>query len=154
MKTIEMEIALIEHFGIRQNIIVPNISYSFLINHEADLIVLTKSNYAYEVEIKISKSDLKNDKNKKHSHENSMLKYLWFAVPKELEEFALTEIPQKAGLLSVEKIDSDYYVTRVKYPESNKSCRKLTISERNYLSELGCMRILGLKKKALKAGIK
>ena len=55
MKTIEMEVALMKHFGIRQNIIVPNVSWSFL-NYEADLVVLTKSNYATEIEIKISKA--------------------------------------------------------------------------------------------------
>jgi len=150
VKTIEMEIALMSYFGIRQNIIVPNISWSFLYNHEADLIVLTGSSYATEIEIKVSKADLKKDKEKKHCHESDMIKYLDFAVPYELKDFALIEIPEHAGLLSVRK-DGDYYwVNREKAAIKNKNCRAWELGERQRLSELGCMRILGLKKKVFK----
>ena len=51
-----------EIFGIRKNLIViPNVSYGFLLWGEADLIAVTKSGYAIEGEIKASLSDLKAD---------------------------------------------------------------------------------------------
>ena len=150
-----MEVALMEHLGIRQNIIVPNVSWSF-INYEADLVVLTKSNYATEIEIKVSKADLKKDKEKRHTHNSNYFKYLYFAVPKELVEFALTEIPEKAGLYEVYRShrDNRYWVNQVRAPKLNKKCVKWKASERSYLAALGCMRILGLKKKLIKLGEK
>ena len=150
MKTIEMEIALMQYFGVRQNIIVPNISWSFLYNHEADLIILTGSSYAREIEIKVTKADLKKDKEKKHCHESDMIKYLDFAVPIELKDFALTEIPEHAGLLSVRFDGNRYWVNREKATTKNKHCKSWTQAERQKLSELGCMRILGLKEKVFK----
>lgn len=148
MKTIEMEIALMDHFNIRQNIIVPNLSWSFL-NHEADIVSLSKSGYATEIEIKVSKADLKKDKEKNHCHESDMIKYLFFAVPSELKEFALTEIPERAGLLEIIQYGeaSRKYVKQIRPPALNKNHRKWTPNERARLAELGCMRILGLKKK-------
>ena len=148
MKTLEMEIALMSHFGIRRNIIVPNVFWGML-PYEADLVILTKSNYATEIEIKISKADLKKDKEKRHNHDSDMFKYLYFAVPKELTEFALTEIPGKAGLLEVIDRGKGYnkFVRQVKPPVLNKNHMQWKNHERVKLAELGCMRILGLKMK-------
>lgn len=50
-KTVEMKLALSSHFGIRQNLIVPNISLGLGI-HECDLLILAKSGYLYERESK------------------------------------------------------------------------------------------------------
>ncbi len=149
MKTIEIEIALMSHFGVRQNIIVPNVSWGML-PYEADLVILTGSNYATEIEIKVSKADLKKDKEKRHKHDSDMFKYFYFAVPKKLVEFALTEIPENAGLFSVEErgnIYNPYWVKQEKAPVLNKSHCKWKEADRIKLAELGCMRILGLKEK-------
>ena len=149
MKTIEIEVALMSHIGVRQNIIVPNVSWSFL-PYEADLVVLTKSNYATEIEIKVSKADLKKDKEKKHNHNSNLFKYLYFAVPVELTEFALTEIPEKAGLYEIGRYGNRNFVKQIKPPILNKNHVKWNIDQRLKLAELGCMRILGLKKRAIK----
>ena len=45
-------------FNYRANLIVPNISWGLGL-HECDLLVLTSSGYATEIEIKVSKADLK-----------------------------------------------------------------------------------------------
>lgn len=66
MKTIELEIAIMEYFGIRQNLIVPNVSWGMNGLHECDVLILSKAGYATEVEIKISKPDLLKDRDKKH----------------------------------------------------------------------------------------
>ena len=136
MKTLEMEIAIMSHLGVRQNIIVPNVSWAF-INYEADLVSLTQSGYATEIEIKVSKADLKKDKEKKHNHDSKLFKYLYFAVPKELTEFALSEIPEKAGLYEVyERASGDgYWVKQIKPPLLNKSHVKWNIDQRIKLAE-------------------
>lgn len=149
MTTPEMEIALMSFLGIRQNIIVPNVSWSFL-DYEADLVVLSKNNYATEIEIKISKSDLKKDKDKNHNHCSKYFKYLYFAVPSHLLEFALTEVPEKAGIYEVVGENGDYWVRKIRSPAKNKDSLQWLEGDRNYLAELGCMRILGLKKKVQK----
>lgn len=61
--TLDMEIVLMEYFGVNRNIIVPNVSWGLNL-HECDLLIFSKSGYATEVEIKISKQDLLKDKNK------------------------------------------------------------------------------------------
>jgi len=151
---------VMEYFGIRQNIIVPNVYWGINgLDYECDLIRLTKSNYATEIEIKVSKYDLKKDKEKLHNHGSSLFRYLYFAVPAELSEFALSEIPEKAGLLSVEKRKSQYSweklpfvykVTEIKKPKVNKFSRRWSDEERCKLLRLGTMRILGLKKMIVK----
>ena len=90
MTTLEIEIALMEHFNVRQNSIVPNISWGIANLHECDILVLSKSNYATEVEIKISKSGLLKDKEKKHGHNHNHIARLYFAVPKKLKRNSLT----------------------------------------------------------------
>lgn len=58
MNTLEIETAIAMKLDIRKHIIVPNISWGAGL-HECDLLVINKSGYATEIEIKISKSDLK-----------------------------------------------------------------------------------------------
>ena len=147
-----------QHLNNRQNLIVPNVYWGILgLNYECDLVRLTKNNYATEIEIKVSKADLKKDRDKWHNHGSSLFKYLYFAVPSELADFALTEIPERAGLFSVEERKANYYekppvytVTEVRKPKQSTRFRKWTSDERNKLASLGAMRILGLKKKLLK----
>ncbi len=52
MKTIDIEIAVMAYLGIRKNLIVPNVSWG-LVTYEMDLLSLTQSRYATEIEIKI-----------------------------------------------------------------------------------------------------
>ena len=161
MKTIEMEIALMEYFNFRIGPIITNVSAdSFLVNHECDILRLSASGYATEVEIKISKADLLADKKKKHSHIDPRIKDFYFAVPKELEEFALSNIPDRAGLLVIRKIKIDYVnivkgfhtveeyrVEKVRKCEKCKNPVKWSDKTINNLNRLGSMRIHTLKKK-------
>lgn len=50
----EMQYAIANALGFRQNIIVPNVSWGAGL-HECDLLVISKYNWATEIEIKISK---------------------------------------------------------------------------------------------------
>ena len=164
VSTLEMEVALMNFLGIRQNTVIPNVSWAFF-SHEVDLLSLSIAGYATEIEIKISKSDLKKDAEKKHKHESSLLKYLYFAVPEDLVEFALLNIPKRAGLLSVRRIkNTGYYqsslnvfyevppirVNVIREAEKNKTARKWSDAQIYKLLRVGVMRILGLKRKILK----
>lgn len=75
---------------------------------ESDVLKITKSGYAYEFEIKISRGDFKNDfkhKKKKHllleSKDNSakMPNYFYYVVPEGL--ITEDEVPEYAGLIYV-----------------------------------------------------
>lgn len=50
----EIEIAIARYFGIRQNAIVPNVSWGLGFPYECDLLILRDSGFAIEIEIKIS----------------------------------------------------------------------------------------------------
>ena len=148
MKTIEIEVELMRYLNIRQTLIVPNIYWGMGLNYECDIVKLSSSNYATEIEIKVSRQDLLKDKDKNHNHFSNLFKFLYFAVPEKLQELALKEIPIRAGLFIVGKNKYDrLFVREIRKPLLNKTCRQWTKEERYKLAELGSMRILGLKKK-------
>jgi hypothetical protein len=153
--TLDMEIALANHFDYRQNLIVPNISSGMHI-HECDLFIVTKKNYCYEVEIKISKADLKKDSEKKHNHKSGKIKRLYFAIPDHLQD-CIEYIPERAGIIIVRKNKpSEYYyqqtydVREIREPVENNNSTPLTDKERYNVARLGTMRIWGLKRKLCK----
>lgn len=151
IKTLDMEVALMEFFDVRKNIIVPNVSYGLRL-HECDLLKVSKAGYATEVEIKVSRADLRKDFEKKHTHKNKKIKNFFYAVPKHLEAYALELIPEHAGLyvVNTNRNGTKIVVEEVRASEANKDARKLTDNEINKLLKLGCMRIVSLKKKLLK----
>ena len=158
--TLEMEIALMSHFDIRRNLIVPCVTnWIDLVRFESDLVILSASNYATIIEIKVSKSDLKNDLNKRHLNGNfeyyfKGVKYFYYAVPDHLEGDALNQIPDYAGLLIVKKGSKKFtYGRGYEYDKiqtiRNPKClfaTKWTDKQRYELARLGTLRILGLKK--------
>ncbi len=150
MKAIDVEIAMMRALGIRQNLIVPNISWGIAGLHECDLLSLSSSGYATEIEIKISKSDLLKDSLKSHGHKHDHIKYLYFAVPSILRGVALEVIPERAGLYVIMKRDGSRYkytTDFIRPAEPNSNCVKWSQEERFDLARLGAMRILGLKQK-------
>jgi hypothetical protein len=144
VKTIDMEIELARYFNPRINIIVPNVWWGMGINHECDMMVMTPSGYAYEIEIKVNKYDLIRDKDKPHGHSSRKIKRLYFAIPEELEPY-IDNIPDHSGILivrannfrSVKKIRESKIINNYKYSDG----------EMFALAKLGTMRIFGLKEK-------
>ena len=116
----------------------------------ANLVVLSKSNYATVVEIKVSKSDLRNDLKKKHinqiSNPNrfdfyySKIKYFYYAVPSILVEEAINQIPNFAGIIDLDSMD---VIRKPKQLSKFKWSDKMRME----LARLGAMRILTLKQK-------
>lgn len=145
IKTLEIEITLASWFGYRQNLIVPNVSWGLNI-HECDLFIVSQAGYATEVEIKISKADLKKDADKPHKHQSDLIKNLYFAIPEKLEG-CVEYIPERAGIIIVYRLKhhDDLFCKVLRKPKPNKTARKLTDEERYIVARLGALRIWGLK---------
>ena len=111
MTTHKMESLIYTYFKNGSLVIVPKISknnYWFdnetmlwkeIVNHECDMLIVTKNQYLTEVEIKISLSDLKADFKKKHQHKDENIKNFYYAFPAEMKEKAIELIPEEAGIL-------------------------------------------------------
>lgn len=91
---------LAAHFNTRTNVVVPNVSWS-LLNHEADLIVMTKAGKVHEIEIKTSVADTKNDSKKIHGHQSRYVDKLWFCFPWEIGARCIPLIPEDYGVLLI-----------------------------------------------------
>ena len=140
MKALDIELALAVHFNARVNIIVPNVSWGANI-HECDMLVITRAGYAYEIEIKTTKADLKRDGRKRHGHNDTRIKALYFAMPKSLTAFA-EYVPDRAGIIGVSGGFCDF-VREAKFSNSEP----FTLQEKFEISRLGTMRIWTLKEK-------
>jgi len=140
----QIEIAVANHFGYRRNLIVPNVHWGIGLNYEADMVVLRPSDWAIEVEIKVTASDIKADTKKRHQHNSRLFRQLYFAVPAEIS--GNPYIPTRAGLLSVE---TDKYgghkVKELRAPATNRNAVKWKPETRQKLHELAAMRIWSLK---------
>lgn len=152
MTLYEIEHAVAQAFGFRRNIIIPNISWGMGL-HECDLLVLTKSNFAYEIEIKRSRQDLVKDKTKKHGHESPMIKKVYFAIPEKMEKY-IDLIPEKYGVFICKKIErpsGKFFVlaTLKREAVTNKNHIKWKDSDRMNLLRLSYFRIWSLKKKII-----
>lgn len=163
MTCLEIEVKLMQEIGIRKNLIVCNVTpLSGLVRFETDLLSLSKSGYATGVEIKTSKSDLKNDLKKKQWKNLKRVyggksgleryfepyKYFYYAVPEDLVEETTNQVPNWCGIYSVGKKVKE--VRSAKQILSYDKTRKWNDEDRLSLARLGAMRVLNMKKKELK----
>lgn len=145
----EIELAVANYFGNRKCLIVPNVSWGFNLNYEADLVVVTKSGMAKEIEIKVSKADLLKDKEKKHQHDSNKFAELYFAIPEKLLKH-IEHIPERAGVLVCKMRTYNhgrYCVAELFRPANKRRIKPLSIREQFMLARLGTMRIWNLKRK-------
>ena len=138
---IEIESAVAKYFDPRRCVIVPNVWWGLDLNHECDLMVLTKAGFAYEVEIKTSKADLKADLKKRHGHKSNRISKLYFAIPTKLEP-CIDIIPEQAGVLMVRPNGA---VVKLREAKRNPESRKLNPDDQLKLTHLGMMRIWKMK---------
>jgi hypothetical protein len=146
-----IEIAVAELLDFRLYTIVPNVSWGLGLNHECDLLALDKKNRFTEIEIKISKSDLKADFNKEHGHRSKYITRLVYAVPQELLLVALELVPKECGIITV-----TYSPYRKKHiAQWHRLAKHRAISEPipdsiiSKFYQLGGMRIWSLKRKLI-----
>lgn len=165
MTTLEMEINLMRYLDFKRNIIVTNITpISQLVGFETDILSLSQSGYATALEIKVSKADLKADLKKYHiislDYQRKLtlknlyknIKYFYYAVPQELEDEALRQIPDFTGLYVVKTRQHPQIegieiteIYEVKKPQQINPV-KWNDKMKSQLTRLGCMRIFSLKK--------
>ena len=104
--TKEMEYAIYTEYGLKSKLLTLRINYvPGIIKHECDVLIVSKSNYLTEIEIKVSLADLKKDLEKWHKHSNDKIKYQYFAIPKYLEKH-IDLIPENFGIIIVDKIEA------------------------------------------------
>lgn len=143
-----MELAIAEYFNVRQNLIVPNVSWGFGI-HECDLFLVTKSGFCYEIEIKVTKSDLLVDAKKRHHHLSPKIRKLFFAIPEYLVD-TIPRIPAAAGILVISIRGENllkFSCQQVRGALVNPCAVPLSAEQRFDIARLGALRIWTLKKK-------
>jgi len=150
--TAEMEVAIAKMFGIREHIIVPNLSWGFF-DHECDLFLIRKSGFGFEVEIKRSKSDMVADFKKKMNHidNKNRIAQLFYAFPVELLPKVEALVPLDCGIIVVKKkktSDGSWESASIHRDATRrKGAKRLTEKEQLKIARLGTLRIWTLKEK-------
>jgi len=159
--TREMEVAIANYYNTRTNILVPNVSWG-LFNYEMDIVVMTPAGYLTEIEIKISRADLKKDLEKRHGHNSTRIKSLYFAIPEKLKH-CIDLIPERAGIYVAKyrKLSGIHYhyeqikapaglfryeIEEIRKPIINKNAPALDLADKLQFYRLGALRIWDLKR--------
>lgn len=130
----------------RRWIAVPNVSWGWDLRYEADLITISKVGLCVETEIKISRSDLIVDRQKRKWRDglDQRIGKFYYAVPEDLRDDAINYIPEYCGLITVKPGSP----TTASLPRAEvirraaviKTALKPTTVEINKLLHLGIMR--------------
>lgn len=113
----DLQYAIIQNWNRSGNFFCPNISSGF---GEMDVLRLTRSGYAYEFEVKISRADFRADKKKEYKHKNysdmfnkipltgigrysveNVPNYFYYVAPKGI--IPVDEVPAYAGLYEIKE---------------------------------------------------
>lgn len=151
----EIEIALAESrdFSFLKNLVVFNVyglSEMLPIQHECDVLVMTKAGYLTEIEIKRSWSDFLADFKKEHHHQSDYIKKFYYCVPLSIVDRVaeyLSVNNEKCGIITYDESGyiRVYWATNgIPYP------KKLFLEQQLELARLGCMKVITAKKKLLK----
>ena len=135
-----MILGLINYFNPSRYLMVPNVFWSIL-DYEADLVIVTPRGYATEVEIKVSKSDLKRNDQKTNKHNTLMFQKMYFAIPESLKE-SIQYIPEHAGILIGRYADHPFHIlfNCIREPIKNKNTGALPQETINTLYRLAYFR--------------
>jgi hypothetical protein len=116
--------------------VIPNCSY---FGHECDVLVISKSDYATEIELKASLSDLKADMKKWHKHYSPYIRQLYFGISEDIDyDKALEYIPENAGIILFYKPQYgkfiNQYVCRItRRPKANRTANKINDNQKRDL---------------------
>ena len=138
IKTKDIENEIVSLYDMRKHDIVPRVGWGLNI-HECDLLILSKSGYATEVEIKISSGDLKKDADKNHKHSSRRIKELYFAIPLKLLKFRHF-IPKHAGIYIIYWDRYKLKCRKMRNAKINRDAIKFSPELRYKLARLGLMR--------------
>lgn len=159
MTTSQMEKLIYWYFKESSLVIVPRVTknnawldteadpiiWKNIVNHECDMLIVTKNCYLTEVEIKISLSDLKADFKKEHQHKDENIKNFYYAFPEEMKEKAIELIPEGAGILIAVKkhLNSGYEYRDIecyRKPKINKLAKPINDKVLSMIYRLGYLR--------------
>ncbi len=127
---------------------VPNVTYGFNWgNWESDLLVVSKSGYLTEVEVKVTLADWKADKKKAWFKTTNWwdprfksLTYFYYAAPAELaQRWPEVGIPDFAGVLGVD-FNNAYSPVVLRKAQRNPEAKKVGLARMHALARLGSMR--------------
>lgn len=138
----------------RSDIMIPNLSWG-LLDYEADFVVLSKSGYLTEVEIKRSWEDFKADFNKKHKHDADQVYYFYYCVPEKIYDKVISFFQLKSSdNININLPAVIYYtesgnIVRTGFgnPYSRGKRRKLFLEEQLIIARLGQLRYWNLLEK-------
>lgn len=145
LNSTDLEVAVAIGFDYRRNLIVPNVWWGLNFEHEIDVLVLTPANYAYEIEIKISASDLRRDFLKTHAHTSNRLRKQFFCVTKKLESLALELIEARCPSWGLIVVETQRMMRIIRPAKTNKLATPFSAEERQKLYDLASMRTWSLK---------
>lgn len=157
MTTPEMEKLIYWYFEKSSLVIVPKVSgnnwwfdsetmiWKNIVNHECDILIVSKNQYLTEVEIKISLSDLKADFKKEHQHKDENIKNFYYAFPEEMKDKAIELIPEEVGILIAVKkhLNSGYEYRDIecyRKPKINKEAKPINDIVLSRIYRLGYLR--------------
>lgn len=153
---IQLAILQIDVFNPRRNIVIPNLSFG-LLDHEADLAIISKSGYMTEIEIKRSLPDLKADFKKKKDFICERVYQFFYCVPDSLvlacRDLCIQHDRPISGIISYSE-DAHISIHHGEIWESYDKAwphysggRRLFIEEQLQAARLGAMRVWEIKAK-------
>ena len=167
LDTAQMELLVYEYFEKSSLVVVPRFNpmngcryedktaiwgtrYERIVNHECDILSVSKNMFLREVEIKVSVSDFKADLQKKHQHIDENVRQFYYAVPDYILEKVKSLVPENAGILVakiVEKINRNNEVTsknwiikKYKSPKSNNLAKPIDEKKLNAIFRIGYLK--------------
>lgn len=120
---------------------IPNLSWG-LLAYEADFVIISKTGYMTEVEIKRSLADFKADFHKSHTHDAEQVYYFYYCVPEKIYDKAIEFLHHR----KLGDYNTDYPAV-LYYTETGKH-RKLFIEEILQVARLGQLRYWNLLEKS------
>lgn len=128
------------------------------------MLVLSKSGYLTEIEIKRSWTDFLADFKKKHHHESDIIKFFYYCIPKSIldkvYDYLYENDIEYTGIITYdEDLFLEVYQKKVKpfregdnvsyYSPAMQNYRKLFLEEQLELARYGAMRSILLKEKII-----
>lgn len=147
----EIEDMLVAGANLREELFVPNVSWGFFTEHEADLVRISRSGVLTEYEIKRSWTDFLADFKKQSYHADDRISWLYYVVPECMAEEAVKYIisdegskySYHAGVLGFnESACYDVYLA-CNYPKQ----RRLYVEDMYDIARLGVLRYWNLRRK-------
>ena len=123
--------------------------YIRIVDHECDILSVSKKMFLREIEIKISVADFKADFKKKHNHSGN-IKQFYYAVPYYILDKIKDLVPENAGILVAEicqktnrndeLIGEEWILKKYKSPKNNNLAKPIDEKQLNIIYRIGYLK--------------